>query len=151
MTFLRERLPSAEPGLRPHRIAVAVVLAAKRPSVVRTLREWSDAAAIAPGTLRAWCAVAGPHPRNVVGFARAVGALHHAARSGLNPVDLLDFAEKRSLDRFLQSTGPLLHNSRPISIPQFCLQQQLVRHERIVSDVQRLMMEETHLLPADFP
>jgi len=56
-------------------------------------------------------------------------------------VDLLGFAEKRSLDRFLKSSGPLTKVSKPISVTDFCAQQTFVDQGVILDDVLRLMVD----------
>ena len=127
---------------RPHRLAVAIVRVAKCRNVVRNLADLSDGANAAGATVRMWCRTAKVHPHNVVSFTRALGALYNALRRNVGPVDLLDFAEQRSLNRFLAQSGPLVEDNRPVSASTFCVRQRFIDHNQIVADVIRLMAEE---------
>jgi hypothetical protein len=126
-------------GRRPHRLASVIVKAAKNPVVVRTIDEWGHEVGVAAGTLRTWCSAADLHPRAAVAFTRALGALHNAHTSGLNPEDLLDFADKRAMNRFLLESGRLTSSGGRTSVKDFCNQQQFLKHARILSDVLELM------------
>jgi hypothetical protein len=132
-TRTRKRAPADRP--RPHRLAVVIVKAVKGPTVIRTLDDWSEPADAAPSTLRMWCRACKLHPRHVVAFVRALWAIHHAALTGDDPVDLLDFADERPSNRFLESSGPLGRASAVVSIPDFCRQQKFIEHHRIIRDV----------------
>jgi len=127
---------------RPHRLAVAIVRAARGPNVVRILADLSEAAGAAGSTLRMWCRFAKVYPHDVVAFARALFAVYNALHRDAEPHDLLDFAEQRSLDRFLGRSGQLVEDGRPVSVPTFCARQLFIGHRQIVGDVIRLMAEE---------
>ena len=134
--------PRTASGRRPHRLAAAIVKAAKSPVIVRTIDEWGREVGVAPSTLRTWCVAADLHPRAAVAFTRALGALHNADVSGFNAEDLLDFADKRGLNRFLMDSGSLTNSGSVTSFIDFCNQQQFLtqlKHRRILSDLLELM------------
>jgi len=56
-------------------------------------------------------------------------------QSGFGAEDLLDFADKRTLERFLSASGPL----NATSLNDFCKQQRFIQNERILADVLDLL------------
>jgi hypothetical protein len=127
---------------RPHRLAVVIVKAARGQDGVRILADLSGAAGAAGSTLRTWCRVARLYPHDVVAFTRALFAIYNALQRDVEPNDLLDFAEQRSLERFLGRSGQLAEGGQTVSVPTFCARQLFIDHRQIVADVIRLMAEE---------
>lgn len=127
---------------RPHRLAIAIVKAARGPNAVRSLADLSSVALAAGSTLRMWCRVAKVYPHDVVAFARAIFAIYNATPRDAEPNDLLDFAEQRSLERFLERSRQLVENGQPVSVTTFCSRQLFIAHRQIVADVIRLMAED---------
>ena len=127
------------PVPRPNRIAVTIAKAAQGPIIVRTVQELSYAGGAAPSTFRSWCCAANIKPHYAVAFARALGAIYHGALDRVDPTDLLDFADKRSLDRFLAKSGPLARDGQAVPVAVLCSQQQFIKHPPILTDVIRLV------------
>jgi len=124
---------------RFHRIAVAIVRAVRSGTFVYTLEQWSPIAAASPGTLRGWCKASGLHAREVLGFIRALTATHLAAIDQEAPITFLEFADERSLKRFLRLSGELGTAGQPTPIEAFCRQQKVISHARILSDTVELL------------
>jgi len=128
-------------GGRPHRVAVAIVRAAESGILISTMSEWGATIGAAARTLRMWCCASGICARDATRFLRALTAICGAAKDEVDPADLLDFAERRTLTRFLTLSGPLTKGGQVVSVADFCRQQQFIRHRRILRDIQRLVTD----------
>ena len=125
-----------------HRVAHAIVKALDHPQCVESLSVWGRAATAAPGTLRMWCDAIDVRPRDVLGFITALWAIQGARRLGVSPGDLLPFAEKRTLHRFLERSGPLGSESDVVSTNDFCARQTFLSHRYVIEEVKRLSAED---------
>jgi len=88
-----------------------------------------------------WCTAAGIKPRDALGLARALGALISSRKRNVPSIDLLNFAEKRSLERFLRRGGSVMSNAADVTVRDFLNHQQFVRHPVIVADLLRLFAD----------
>lgn len=124
---------------RAHRVAVVMAMAAQSGSSVCSAVEWSQATGAGASTIAMWCRAAGVRPKDAIRFTRALCALSSAAAGQGDPHDLLNFADQKSLRKFLAQSGPLMADGQLVTAPAYCRQQQFIRHSRIVADVQRLL------------
>jgi hypothetical protein len=113
--------------------------AAEGGRIICTMADWSAAIAAASRTIRMWCCAAGVCPKEATRFLRGLSAVVAAERNSADPSDYLDFAEKRSLDRFLQVSGPLMNGRVVISVSDYCRQQHFICHPRILAELPGLV------------
>jgi hypothetical protein len=123
------------------RIAEAIVKTLDREYPAITLRELAEAAITAPSTFRMWCEAVGIRARDGLCFARGLWAVYWARRLNAAPHDLLQFAEKRTVQRYLLRSGPLGDRLNAVSVDAFCVRQTFLAHEQILAHVRRLIAE----------
>lgn len=111
------------------------------PSLPCTLPELGRGAASAPSTVQMWCRAVDIHARDVVLFARGLWAIYWAATLDVAPNDLLQYAEKRTMQNYLKRSGPLGDQSRVVSVEAFCARQTLLVHKQVLAEVLRLTSE----------
>lgn len=132
----------ASPAAR--RLARAIVGVSELESDVRTLREWGKAVAASRGCVRGWCHAAGVRPKSALAFARALRAHRLASRWHVSPSDLLDFSDRRTMNRFLSraDTCPVPCSTTP-SLEDFCASQTYLPGCPIIEEV-ILLLRHTH-------
>ena len=75
-------------------------------SDVATLAEWGVEMGHAPSTIKAWCAAAGVHGSDSLGFARALRVVKgHGGRRVTNWYNVLNIRDFRTLNHFLERAG----------------------------------------------
>jgi CheY-like chemotaxis protein len=133
-------LPFASPSAR--RLARAIVGVSDLESDVRTLAEWGKAIAASRGSVRGWCHAAGVQPKSALAFARALRAYRLASKWHLPPTDVLDFADKRTAERFLSrvDTFPCSYSSTA-TLEEFCASQSYLRARPVVGEVMALLRQ----------
>jgi hypothetical protein len=119
------------------RLAGAIVGMAAHPTDTRTLHEWGRAIGVSRGTVRGWCLVCGVRPKSALTFARGLRAFLQARRVGLTAGDLLDFADRRTYQKFAALTGiDRIHElDTHLAAVKFCESQSYLRNPVVIDAV----------------
>ena len=126
--------PSAHAAARWARALMPIV---DSPTDPRTLGDWSRLAYASPGALRNWCRMAGISPRRSLVFARLLRAVVLNRDGRHSPENLLDVADRRTLDGLLRLGGLNRQHDFPHDIHSFLQRQTLVRDPDTMLEVQR--------------
>jgi hypothetical protein len=122
------------------RLAPVIVVARWHKCDPRTFSEWGRAAAVSPWQLRAWCQVAQVPGRDVLSFVRGLRAATQAETDGSGYEELLDIADPRALERFLQKAGfPGRRGSARVTVDQFLTTQRFLKKPELLERVTELV------------
>jgi CheY-like chemotaxis protein len=127
------------PIMPSQRLARAIVAATDETPAVSSVAEWGRRVGVSRSALRAWSYREGIRPCNALSFVRALTAVRHAAVVGVDPHELLGFADSRSVQRFVAKTGPLAHGRQIISVETYCVRQPFIDNKTVVRDVMTMI------------
>ena len=102
----------------------------------RTLAEWGKSLGASTGALRNWCRTARLPARRSLLFARLLRAVALHQSTGVEPEDLLDVADRRTLQK-LMAIGGGTTRSLPTTIEGFLTNQRLIDREDAVARIRR--------------
>jgi ActR/RegA family two-component response regulator len=119
----------------PTRLARAIVSVSDEGADFRTISEWGHRIGVSGSTIRGWCHTVGVKPKHALDLARALRAHRLAIRFHASDRDLLDFSDKRTLDRFLGRGNA----ATAVSLEEFCTTQKYVTSAVVVEAVIRLV------------
>lgn len=121
-------------GRRWARAVVGPILDAEDP---RTLAEWAVTIVASVGAVRSWCRTSRISARRSLMFARLLRATVLHERTAMDPQQLLNVADLRTVWKMLRLADPA---ARPPKLPErvdlFLASQQLVRDSSIIREVE---------------
>lgn len=120
------------------RIARVIVKGLDLSSPPCTVSDLGRGGASAPSTVQMWCRALDVRARDVVLFARGLWAVYWATTLDAAPNDLLQFAEKRTMQHYIKRSGPLADEAGVVSVEAFCARQTLLIHKQVLAEVRRL-------------
>jgi hypothetical protein len=106
-----------------------------------TLDHWGRAVAVSRGGIRNWCYTARLSPRRSLQFMRVLRAVILQQRTAMEPEDLLDIVDRRTLTKLLTISGGT-PTTLPRSVSEFLDGQRIIQNDRAIAAVRAALPAE---------